>query len=70
MALQHLYIRKKINKKKTSFGVCLSSHSDKGNNKIIELRTILQRKVKTHNYINRQNQPTTGYIDILHTEKN
>jgi hypothetical protein len=31
----------------------------KGNNKITELRTILQRKVKTHKYINRQNQSTT-----------
>ena len=27
---------------------------NKGNNKITELRTILRRKVKTHNYINRQ----------------
>jgi hypothetical protein len=32
---------------------------NKGNNKITELRTILQRKVKTHKYINRQNQSTT-----------
>jgi hypothetical protein len=32
---------------------------NKGNNKITELRTILQTKVKTHNYINRQNQSTT-----------
>ena len=35
---------------------------NKGNNKITELRTILQRKVKTHNYINRQNQSTTGKL--------
>jgi hypothetical protein len=34
----------------------------KGNNKITELRTILQRNVKTHNYINRQNQSTTGKL--------
>ena len=34
----------------------------KGNNKITELRTILQRKVKTHKYINRQNQSTTGKL--------
>ena len=46
----------------------------KGNNKITELRTILQResqknseqsykgKVKTHMYINRQNQSTTGKL--------
>ena len=33
---------------------------NKGNNKITELRTILQGKVKTHKYINRQNQSTTG----------
>ena len=36
--------------------------ANKGNNKITELRTILQRKVKTHNYINRQNQSTTGKL--------
>ena len=50
---------------------------NKGNNKITELRTILQirvitqlpnseqsskGKVKTHNYINRQNQSTTGKL--------
>jgi hypothetical protein len=50
---------------------------DKGNNKITELRAILQikvitklpnsvqsykGKVKTHNYINRQNQSTTGKL--------
>ena len=29
---------------------------NKGNNKITELRAILQGKVKTHKYINRQNQ--------------
>jgi hypothetical protein len=33
---------------------------NKDNNKITELRTILQGKVKTHNHINRQNQSTTG----------
>jgi len=32
---------------------------DKGNNKITELRAILQRKFKTHKFINRQNQSTT-----------
>ena len=32
---------------------------DKGNNTIIELRTIFQRKVKTHKHINRHNQSTT-----------
>jgi hypothetical protein len=31
---------------------------NKGNNKITELRTIVQ----THNYINRQNQSTTGKL--------
>jgi hypothetical protein len=36
---------------------------NKGNNKITELRTILQRKVQTHNYINRQNQSTTGKLN-------
>jgi hypothetical protein len=39
--------------------------TNKGNNKITELRTILQSykgKVKTHNYINRQNQSTTGKL--------
>jgi hypothetical protein len=35
---------------------------DKGNNKITEPRTILQRKVKTHKYIKRQNQSTTGKL--------
>ena len=35
---------------------------NKGNNKITELRAILQRKVKTHKYINRQNQSTTGKL--------
>ena len=50
---------------------------NKGNNKITELRTILQKrvitklpnseqsfkgKVKTHNYINRQNKSTTGKL--------
>ena len=53
----------------------LINHGNKGNNKITELRTILQRespnsnseqsykgKVQTHNYINRQNQSTTGKL--------
>ena len=31
---------------------------NKGNNKITELRAILQGKVKTHKYINRQSQST------------
>ena len=35
---------------------------NKGNNKITELQTILQREVKTHKYINRQNQSTTGKL--------
>ena len=35
---------------------------NKGNNKITELRAILQREVKTHKYINRQNQSTTGKL--------
>ena len=41
--------------------------TNKGNNKITELRTILQRErtLKTHNYINRQNQSTTGYVQLV-----
>jgi hypothetical protein len=35
---------------------------NKGNNKIIELRTTYKGKVKTHKYINRQNQSTTGKL--------
>ena len=35
---------------------------NKGNNNITELRTILQRESKTHNYIDRQNQSTTGKL--------
>jgi hypothetical protein len=34
----------------------------KGNNKITELRKSYKGKVKTHNYINRQNQSTTGKL--------
>ena len=34
----------------------------KGNNKITELRAIYKGKVKTHKYINRQNQSTTGKL--------
>ena len=44
------------------FDVLNQGHVDKGNNKITELRTILQREVQTHNYINRQNQSTTGKL--------
>ena len=41
----------------------LALHSvNKGNNKITELRIILQRESQTHNYINRQNQSTTGKL--------
>ena len=40
----------------------LSYLGNKGNSKITELRTILQGKVKAHNYINRQNQSTTGKL--------
>jgi hypothetical protein len=36
-----------------------SEFVNKGNNKITELRTILKGKVKTHEYINRQNQSAT-----------
>ena len=36
-----------------------NGEGNKGNNKITELRTIYKGKVKTHNYINRQNQSTT-----------
>ena len=35
---------------------------NKGNNEITELRAILQREVKTHNSINRQNQLTIGKL--------
>ena len=35
---------------------------NKGNNKITELRTIYKGKVKTHKYIHRQNQSTTGKL--------
>ena len=35
---------------------------NKGNNKITELRAILQRESQTHNYINRHNQSTTGKL--------
>jgi hypothetical protein len=36
---------------------------DKGNNKITELsEQSYKGKVKTHNYINRQNQSTTGKL--------
>ena len=45
-----------------SWRSALLVEENKGNNKITELRTILQGKVKTHNYINRQNQSTTGKL--------
>jgi hypothetical protein len=35
---------------------------NKGNNKITELEQSYKGKVKTHNYINRQNQSTTGKL--------
>jgi len=40
---------------------------NKGNNKITELRPTFQRKVKTHKYINRQNQSTTGKLKTVVT---
>ena len=41
-----------------------SIHINKGNNKITELRTILQRESQNSiKYINRQNQSTTGKGD-------
>jgi hypothetical protein len=48
----------------TLFNLYINNLVNKGNNKITELRTILQRerKVKTHNYINRQSQSTTGKL--------
>ena len=40
----------------------------KGNNKITELRTILQRESQTHNYINRQNQSRSrAHIENIFT---
>ena len=33
-----------------------------GNNKITELRTIVQRESQNSKYINRQNQSTTGKL--------
>jgi hypothetical protein len=44
---------------KRSFLLCIVY---KGNNKITELRTILQRESQTHKYINRKNQSTTGKL--------
>ena len=38
------------------------SIATKGNNKITELEQSYKGKVKTHNYINRQNQSTTGKL--------
>ena len=35
---------------------------NKGNNNITELEQSYKGKVKTHNYINRQNQSTTGKL--------
>ena len=37
-------------------------HGNKGNSKITELRQSYKGKVKTHKYINRQNQSTTGKL--------
>jgi hypothetical protein len=37
-------------------------HESKGNNKITELQQSYKGKVKTHNYINRQNQSKTGKL--------
>jgi hypothetical protein len=46
-----------------SQGTLVSSTNKKGgNNKLTELRAILQWEVKTHKYINRQNQSTTGKL--------
>jgi hypothetical protein len=42
----------------------LSYLGNKGNNKITELRTILQGKVKAHNYINRQNQSKYIFMEL------
>ena len=42
------------------FSKYLKNTVNKGNNKITELRAILQRE--SHNYINRQNQSTTGKL--------
>ena len=36
--------------------------TNKGNNKITELEQSYKGKVKTHKYINRQNQSTTGKL--------
>ena len=38
------------------------NNPNKGNNKITELEQSYKGKVKTHNYINRQNQSTTGKL--------
>jgi hypothetical protein len=40
---------------------------NKGNNKITELEQSYKGKVQTHNYINRQNQSTTGKRTALTT---
>ena len=37
-------------------------HADKGNNKLPNSEQSYKGKVKTHNYINRQNQSTTGKL--------
>ena len=42
--------------------MCFGLRVKKGNNKITELRTPNKGKVKTHNYINRQNQSTIGKL--------
>jgi hypothetical protein len=53
---QHPYITRLIK------GVFNLRPPDKGNNKITELRTSYKGKVKTHKYIHRQNQSTTGKL--------
>jgi hypothetical protein len=50
------------NIKKKKMSTDQNGEGNKGNNKITELRTIYKGKVKTHNYINRQNQSTTGKL--------
>ena len=42
--------------------ICIGILLNKGNNKITELEQSYKGKVKTHNYINRQNQSTTGKL--------
>ena len=39
-----------------------NKYVDKGNNKITDSEQSYKGKVKTHKYINRQNQSTTGKV--------